>query len=540
MVPDRSRPAATTPTGAPAADAGPGAHDGRWLGWFLVLTAVVTGVRLWVVAVTPLQLGPDEAQYWAWGRTFEWGYFSKPPLVGWLGGLAPLVGGDSAAGVRWPSALLHAAGTLGIVAFTHRLAGQRAGVLAGLLYLMAPGVWLSSLLLATDAIMIPLVIWGLYGVQRLRESPGTVWAVAAGALFGLAALGKYAALYVPGAIVLGCLVDRPLRRALWGWPGLALAAALLAVLAPNLAWNAASGGATIRHTVGNAGLAGGPSFDLAEPLAWLGEQFGVFGLLAWPLGLSVAVWALVRTGHPMRPYAFTVIVPVLVVALVAAASRANANWAAVALAGLTPAAGIALAGALDRPVPGALARAGLGLALAVQTVVAGLACAVFVNPALGDRIGATAALSDVRGWPQTSAALVSRARDLGVTGIVADNRNLYHGIHFSGRHALRTADDPLPRRAGETRLDLRTWRGWAGALNHAEGVGGLAAGTHGRWLLASERPGYVRFFREDFETVTPAGSIVIPLGPGRERRLQLFVVSGVRPVTRSREDLARP
>ena len=29
----------------------------------------------------------DEAQYWTWSQSFEWGYFSKPPL---LPGLLPL------------------------------------------------------------------------------------------------------------------------------------------------------------------------------------------------------------------------------------------------------------------------------------------------------------------------------------------------------------------------------------------------------------------------------------------------------------------
>ena len=26
----------------------------------------------------------DEAQYWVWGQNLDWGYYSKPPMVGWL------------------------------------------------------------------------------------------------------------------------------------------------------------------------------------------------------------------------------------------------------------------------------------------------------------------------------------------------------------------------------------------------------------------------------------------------------------------------
>lgn len=518
-----------------------------WLGG---LVFVVTLARLLVLQASPLQLGPDEAQYWGWGQTLAWGYFSKPPAVGWVGGLAPLLGGDSAFGARWPSAILHAIGTAGIWAFTARLAaGQtwqaHAALLAGVLYLLAPGISLSSLLLSTDAIMIPLAIWALYCVQRLREAPGQIgWGVAAGALFGLSALGKYAGLYVPAGLLVGALLDRQLRQALVGWGGVALVVALLAVMAPNLAWNAASDGATIRHTVGNANLEN-TRWSLEEPVSWLIEQFGVFGLVAWPVGLWVCLTALVKPGHPVRAYAAAGLIPVLVVLAVAFASRANANWAAAAFVILCPAAALALAGPLTRHGTTGLARwtsgfakLAVSFALAIQVALGALVAGVFVNPALADRVGLTAAIADIRGWPQTVAALEAEARANGATGIVVDNRNLYHGLQFSGRDRLRTPDD-VGQLSPDSRLPLRAWRGWNGALNHAESVGGLAAGTPGLWLLASERQVMEGFFRVDFERMEPVGEMVIDLGPKRQRRLTLWLVEGVRPVTRTREELAR-
>lgn len=517
-----------------------------WLGG---LVLVVTLARLLVLQASPLQLGPDEAQYWGWGQTLAWGYFSKPPAVGWVGGLAPLLGGDSAFGARWPSAVFHAIGTAGIWAFTARLAaGQswqaQAAMLAGVLYLLAPGISLSSLLLSTDAIMIPLAVWALYCVQRLREAPAAIgWGVAAGALFGLSALGKYAGLYVPAGLLVGALLDAPLRRALFGWGGLALVAALLVVMAPNLAWNAASDGATIRHTVGNASL-DNTRWSLEEPLSWLGEQFGVFGLVAWPVGLVACLVSLVKPGHPMRAYAATGLIPVLVVLAVAFASRANANWAAAAFVVLCPAAALALAGPLTAAAGGAgrwisgLAKLAVSFALAVQVALGALVAGVFINPALADRVGLTAAIADVRGWPQTVEALEAEARARGTVGIVVDSRNLYHGLQFSGRDRLRTPDD-VRRLNPDSRLLLRTWRGWDGALNHAESVGGLQPGTPGVWLMASERSGWEAFFRQDFDRIEPAGEVVIDLGPKRQRRLKLWLVEGVRPVTRTREELAR-
>lgn len=50
----------------------------------LVAIALLT---LWRVALLPFDrtdLFVDEAQYWLWGRELAWGYFSKPPLIGWI------------------------------------------------------------------------------------------------------------------------------------------------------------------------------------------------------------------------------------------------------------------------------------------------------------------------------------------------------------------------------------------------------------------------------------------------------------------------
>ncbi|MFZ5728103.1 MAG: 4-amino-4-deoxy-L-arabinose transferase, partial [Pseudomonadota bacterium] len=45
----------------------------------LAITLALTVVRLVALFVTPLELYPDEAQYWLWSRTLDFGYFSKPP-----------------------------------------------------------------------------------------------------------------------------------------------------------------------------------------------------------------------------------------------------------------------------------------------------------------------------------------------------------------------------------------------------------------------------------------------------------------------------
>ena len=61
----------------------------------LWLVAALTILRLAVLFITPLELYPDEAQYWLWSRTLDFGYFSKPPMIAWLIAATTRLGGGS-------------------------------------------------------------------------------------------------------------------------------------------------------------------------------------------------------------------------------------------------------------------------------------------------------------------------------------------------------------------------------------------------------------------------------------------------------------
>jgi hypothetical protein len=41
----------------------------------LILVGVLTVLRVVALFVTPLELYPDEAQYWLWSRHLDFGYF---------------------------------------------------------------------------------------------------------------------------------------------------------------------------------------------------------------------------------------------------------------------------------------------------------------------------------------------------------------------------------------------------------------------------------------------------------------------------------
>ena len=43
--------------------------------WALILVGALTLARLFAVFASPLELYPDEAQYWLWSRRLDLGYF---------------------------------------------------------------------------------------------------------------------------------------------------------------------------------------------------------------------------------------------------------------------------------------------------------------------------------------------------------------------------------------------------------------------------------------------------------------------------------
>src|SRR5690606_42128196 len=105
----------------------------------LLLVLGLTVARLMVLFDSPLELYPDEAQYWLWSRTLDFGYFSKPPMVAWTIWATTQVGGDAEPWVRLASPFFHAGAALAAFAVGRQLYDTATGFLAGAFYMLMPG-----------------------------------------------------------------------------------------------------------------------------------------------------------------------------------------------------------------------------------------------------------------------------------------------------------------------------------------------------------------------------------------------------------------
>ncbi len=285
---------------------------------------VVFGLAVWRLALGLLdrtELSTDEAQYWFWGQTFDFGAYSKPPLIGWITRVSTDLFGQSVAAVRLPSVAFHTATAILILASARRLTPPAVAGLAALLYFVSPAVALGSSLMTTDTPLLLAAALALLAQLRLGEAnaagqraPGT--AVLLGLALGLGLLAKHAMLFwLPGAGIAALLSPRfrPARSDL-----MLACAVMLAVIAPHLLWLAQHGFITFRHIETITEPTG---LSLLRPLRFLAEQF----LVAGPITFAALLVAL--RDKRQAGLAALALAPLLFVLAQGVRGPVLANWA---------------------------------------------------------------------------------------------------------------------------------------------------------------------------------------------------------------------
>lgn len=378
-----------------------------------------------MLAYNRTDLFVDETQYWLWGQTLDWGYYSKPPLIAWvIRGVTDLAGSDEAFWVRSPGAVLHGATALILAAVAARIAGAQAAVWTAAVYVTLPAVAVGSLLFSTDTVMAPFLAGAILLWLKVLDSRSVAQAALAGALLGLGMLGKYAGIYGLGGILIAGVAVRG------AWPGpapvIAAIAAALAVMSPNILWNLAHDLTTLNHTADNVGWlapgASGPGFSPASLVTFLAAQLAVAG----PIVALAFIAGLPWRGHRDRDrdvLAVLAVLPLAVVSAQALLGEANANWA---FAGWLP--GSVLAGLWL----GARPR------LAVASMaVNGVVCAALplLTLAPHTRIAGELPLQRYIGRVELSRAALDEARAAGAVAIVSDRRDVLADLFHTGRNA---------------------------------------------------------------------------------------------------------
>lgn len=437
----------------------------------LLAAAMIALLALRVVALryNATDLFFDEAQYWSWSLEPAFGYYSKPPLIAWLIRLSTDACGLSEFCIRLPSPLIHAATAFAIFGAAARLYDGRTAFWSALAFATLPGVSFSAGIISTD---VPLLLaWALALWAYVVLSQGRSWlpALALGGAIGLGLNAKYAMAYFVLCVTVDMIANAD-RRALLRDARLWLALAIgVALIAPNLIWNASNKFATFSHTADNAKWTGSLIHPL-KALEFLLTQFGVFGPILFG-SLIVIVGRVWRHGAPAADrllLAFTL--PVLaVVTIQAFLSRAHANWAAVSyVAGV-----ILVVATLVRDLSWGWLKASLALhvALLIGFVAAMPAAGRVKIPGIEDPFARTL------GWKEIAAeaeAQLASARSQGApyAAVITDERALSAELLYYMRR------EPTP---------VLAWRAGSAPTDHYELTRPFTAATKGRVLLIAMR-----------------------------------------------------
>ncbi|KGB83255.1 hypothetical protein JT55_02785 [Rhodovulum sp. NI22] len=414
------------------------AEQAGWLWRAAAIVLALTALRVALLAVTPLDLFVDEAQYWLWGQELAFGYYSKPPMIGWvIRAVTELAGSDAPFWVRLPGPLFHAATALILAGIAARPFGARAAVLVAAGYATLPMVALASILISTDTVMFPFLALALAGYVRLLNKGGTARAaLLTGLALGLAFLSKYAAIYYLICAALAAAIlpgARPRPR-----DALIVLAAFAVTIAPNIGWNILNGFSTVEHTLDNADWVRDPAsragLNVSGFLSFFASQFAVFG----PVLFGGLLWMTLRArgAGPERQVLLIFSLPILAIVCVQALlSGAYANWAAAAyLAGT-----VTVLPWLSRPwlILSFAINGALSLALPLAGALA-LHPALDGNPALARYLGRAA----------MSTQIITAARQAGLSTVVAQNRDILADLFYTGRDSgLRFYAPPATGRA---------------------------------------------------------------------------------------------
>ena len=411
-------------------------HEVNMDRWIMGLVLMITIIRSIAILASPLELGVDEAQYWAWSQTPDFGYFTKPPLIAWIIGVSHALFGHEVWAVRLPAPWLHFLTAIVLWRTAGWIAGSVAGRWAVVLWIVLPVISVGSFVISTDTpllLALSIALLMIIGVLQNRLDPVRGMFIC-GLSVGIGFLAKYAAVYFLAGIVLWAVWNQitrlsniiTVRHLLLFGLGVLIAAS------PNIIWNLTNDFTTVRHLGDNANIAK-QSYDFAKIGGFLLGQLGVAGPVIFILMLGILRPPF---GSSTKRLMICLSLPILgLMTIQAFISDANANWAIASYPALTV--WLACWIAQTNSWRWGLLATGINVAIAVIIISASMA------GSLGVFTPASDPLRRLRGWEALADDLKGALDRHDARLIVADRRATaaLMGWHFYNSDVMITVYD---------------------------------------------------------------------------------------------------
>lgn len=483
--------------------------------------------------VGEFDLAGDEAYYWDWGRRLDWGYFSKPPMIGWLMGLVGRLSGNQEWAIRLAPLMLGTGSLIALHRLTRVMFDARIAFLSVLLVVLTPGNVALNLLFTIDAPLVLAWTLALLFFWRAMETPDSwkEWALLAVAI-GFGVLSKQMMLVFPLLMVVFAAVspqDRALLRNPRMWVAIVIGAAFLT---PVLIWQQANGWPTVSHMkehfeVGNPATHVVPGFmDHAE---WFVQypllQMALYSPVTWVVMMAVLVAAVRGWKGLDRRGALLVVFSVPALAaffLLALRQDVHANWPAVFYIPV-----FILTAAWMEDAAHGLSLGGKWRVWGRRGVWVGLAMAIiaYVFPLVSGPLGLAGhrrfdPLDRLRGWKEAGAKQGEFLKNVPhperTFVVVLGHR------HFASEAAFYMPQQPRVYRWQADGRRMSQYDLWPGPGEDMKGWDALL------FYPNSEEHDYKKlnpsvFFRHAFVNTTKLGDIDVPVGNGLRRSFQVFL-----------------
>ena len=240
-----------------------------------------------IIYTIGLNVIPDEAYYYLWGKNLQLSYFDHPPMIGWLFGFLSLFFKSAEFVVHLQPILLGAGTSLYAYFLGKKMFNGQIGFTCLVMSNMTLLLFAGTIIATPDTPMIFFLTGGIYHFYSACKNGKWLQWILAGVFFGCALLSKYVAILVFPALLLFLIFTRERTWLKSIKPYIALVISFIVFL-PVVIWNAQhewlSFSFQFQHGTGG-------SFPNWQKLGdFLGGQAGIVG----PLLFVIFVIALVK------------------------------------------------------------------------------------------------------------------------------------------------------------------------------------------------------------------------------------------------------
>ncbi|MEJ0012522.1 MAG: glycosyltransferase family 39 protein [Bauldia sp.] len=247
------------------------AFEQRPEAFFVAVLAVQVALWTLVPAFTYRNAPIDVMENIGWGREWQLGYASHPPLQAWLTMAAVTLGG----GAIWPAYVLSQV-AIALTFVPLYLLGREAGgakvaLFAVVIYSLVFYANLPTPEFNANVVQMPIWAFAALALWRAIDSGRLLWWVALGVIAALAVYAKYSAVILFGALILASLAVPSGRRAYRTIGPYVSVALALVLIAPHLRWLWSVDFLPVTFAEGRAGRPEGIQ-RLIRPFGFLGAQ----------------------------------------------------------------------------------------------------------------------------------------------------------------------------------------------------------------------------------------------------------------------------